>query len=130
MLGYAGKILRVNLSDGTISTETPPESFYRRYLGGQGFVGYYLLKEVPKDADPLGPDNALIFAEGTVTGVPIAGAGRSHMGAKSPLTDAYGEADVGTRGRQHPARVSDAPAGQGGSRALSAYPYLHAGTVV
>ena len=93
--GYAGKILKVDLTTGTMETEEPAESFYRRHLGGNGFVGYYLLTEVPKDADPLGPDNALIFAAGAVTGIPIAGAGRSCVGAKSPLTDGYGEADVG-----------------------------------
>ncbi len=93
--GYAGKILRVNLTSGEISTEAPPETFYRRYLGGQGFIAYYLLKDVPRGADPLGPENALIFATGTLTGVPVAGAGRSHVGAKSPLTGGYGEADVG-----------------------------------
>jgi len=95
MNGYAGRVLRVNLTDGKIGIEEPPESFYRRYLGGNGFVGYYLLKDMPTGADPLGPDNLLIFAAGTLTGIPIAGAGRSVVGAKSPLTGGYGEADVG-----------------------------------
>lgn len=95
MNGYAGKILRVNLTDGTIRTEQPTEDFYRRYIGGNGFVGYYLLKELPKGVDALGPDNLLIFATGTITGVPVAGAGRSCVGAKSPLTGGYGEADTG-----------------------------------
>ncbi|MDI7277892.1 MAG: aldehyde ferredoxin oxidoreductase N-terminal domain-containing protein, partial [Anaerolineae bacterium] len=93
--GYTGRILRVNLTDGQVSVETPPESFYRRYLGGHGFIAYYLLNEVPPGADPLGPDNALILAGGLVTGVPVAGGGRSHVGGKSPLTGLYGEADVG-----------------------------------
>ena len=93
--GYAGKILHVNLTDGRIWIEEPSASFYRRYLGGNGFVAYYLLKEVPPKADPLGPQNVLIFAGGTTTGVPIAGGGRSAMGGKSPLTGGYGEADVG-----------------------------------
>ena len=93
--GYAGKILKVDLSTGNIAIEEPPESFYRRHLGGNGFVGYYLLREMPKGADPLGPDNLLIFAGGTITGIPVAGAGRSCVGGKSPLTGAYGEADVG-----------------------------------
>ena len=93
--GYAGKILHVDLTDGKIWTEEPPDSFYRRYLGGAGFVGYYLLKEVPEGADPLGPENRLIFAGGAVTGIPVAGAGRSCVGGKSPLTDGYGQADVG-----------------------------------
>jgi aldehyde:ferredoxin oxidoreductase len=93
--GYAGKVLRVNLTDGSISTETPSDAFYRRYLGGQGFVAHWLLTEVPKNADPLGPENVLIFAAGTTTGIPVSGGGRSAMGAKSPLTGFYGEADVG-----------------------------------
>jgi aldehyde:ferredoxin oxidoreductase len=93
--GFAGKILHVNLTDGELWTETPPGSFYRRYLGGNGFVGYYLLQEVPPGADPLGPDNVLVFATGPFTGVPVAGGGRSHVGARSPLTRGYGESDVG-----------------------------------
>jgi aldehyde:ferredoxin oxidoreductase len=93
--GYAGKILRVNLTSGKIWTEEPSDAFYRRYVGGNGFIGYYLLKEVPKGADPLGPDNALVFAGGAITGIPVAGAGRSAVGCKSPLTGGYGEADVG-----------------------------------
>lgn len=95
MNGYTGKILKVDLTTGAIEVETPPESFYRRYLGANGFIGYYLLKEIPANVDPLGPDNLLVFAAGPVTGVPIAGSGRSAVGGKSPLTGGYGEADVG-----------------------------------
>ncbi len=95
MNGYAGNILHVNLTTSKITTEEPPESFYRRYLGGNAFVGYYLLKDVPKGADALGPDNVLVMAGGTVTGIPVAGAGRSVVGCKSPLTGGYGEADAG-----------------------------------
>jgi aldehyde:ferredoxin oxidoreductase len=95
MNGYTGKILHVDLTHSTIEVEEPEERFYRRYLGGNGFVAYYLLREVPQGADPLGPDNVLVIAGGTMTGVPIAGAGRSVVGAKSPLTGGYGEADVG-----------------------------------
>lgn len=95
MNGYTGVILKVNLSSGEITTETPTESFYRRYLGGHGLIGYYLLNEMPRKADPLGPENRLIFATGPLTGVAVAGAGRNAMGGKSPLTGGYGEADVG-----------------------------------
>ncbi len=95
MNGYTGKILHVDLTRGTFNIEEPPESFYRRYLGGNGFIGYYTLKHVPAGADPLGPDNVLIFATGVLTGVAVAGAGRSAVGAKSPLSGGYGEADVG-----------------------------------
>jgi len=93
--GYNGRILRVNLSDGTISLDELDESFYRRYLGGRGFISYFLLKELPRHGDALGPENKLIFAPGPITGVPVAGGGRNSIGAKSPLTGLYGDGEVG-----------------------------------
>ncbi len=93
--GYSGKILRVNLSNDKISVENPEEIFYRKYIGGEGFVAYYLLKELKPNTDPLGRENKLVFATGPITGVSIAGAGRNSIGAKSPLTNGFGEAEVG-----------------------------------
>ena len=93
--GYNGKILRVNLSNERITIENPDESFYRKYLGGEGFVAYYLLKEVKPSIDPLCSENKLIFAAGPLTGAPISGCGRNSIGAKSPLTGAFGESEVG-----------------------------------
>ena len=93
--GYNGKILRVDLSHGTLSTEELGDAFYRRYFGGRGMIGYFLLRELAAGIDPLGPENKLIFATGPVTGIPISGSGRNSVGAKSPLTGGYGEAEVG-----------------------------------
>ncbi|MFC1977526.1 aldehyde ferredoxin oxidoreductase family protein [Chloroflexota bacterium] len=93
--GYNGKILRVDLSSGKLTPEEFGDNFYRQYFGGEGFIGYFLLKEVSRGVDPLGPDNKLIFAAGPLTGVRVGGCGRHSVGAKSPLTGAYGEADSG-----------------------------------
>jgi aldehyde:ferredoxin oxidoreductase len=93
--GYHRRILRVDLSSGQIDVEKLDEVFYRRYLGGAGFVAYYMLKEVPPGTDPLGPENRLVFALGTLTGAPLPGSGRNSIGALSPLTGALGEAEVG-----------------------------------
>jgi len=93
--GCNGRILRVDLSRNYIGVEEPKEDFYRTYFGGWGLVAYYLLKEVPPGTDPLSSENKLIFALGPVTGVPIAGSGRNAVGAKSPLTGLFGEADAG-----------------------------------
>ncbi|MFC1525654.1 aldehyde ferredoxin oxidoreductase family protein, partial [Candidatus Latescibacterota bacterium] len=68
---------------------------YRKYIGGWGFVAYYLMKELEPGIDPLGPANKLIFAPGIYTGTQLSGSGRSAVGAKSPLTGGFGEADVG-----------------------------------
>ncbi|UCC58855.1 MAG: aldehyde ferredoxin oxidoreductase family protein [Candidatus Bathyarchaeum sp.] len=92
---FEGKILRVNLSKEKISSECLEESFYRRYFGGRGLIAYYLLKELKPGIEPLGSDNKLIFACGPVTGAPFSGSGRNSVGAKSPLTGAYGEAEAG-----------------------------------
>lgn len=93
--GFNGKVLRVDLSSSKIEMEEPSEKHYRQYLGGSGFVGYYLLKELQPKTDPLGPENLLIFSAGVITGVPISGAGRNSVGAKSPLTGAFGQSDAG-----------------------------------
>ena len=95
LYGYNGRLMRVNLSQKSISVERPDEAFYRTYYGGWGFVAYYLLKELEPGIDPLGPENKLIVALGPVTGMPLGGSGRNAIGAKSPLTGAFGEADVG-----------------------------------
>ena len=92
---YSGKIFRVNLSNEKISVEQPNEAFYRRYLGGWGFIAYYLLKELRVETDPLSPQNKLFFAPGVITGAPIGGSDRNAVGAKSPLTGGFGAAEVG-----------------------------------
>jgi len=93
--GYTGKILRVDLSNEKISIESLDEIFCRRYIGGEGFVVYYLLKELKTGIDTLGPENKLIFANGPLTGFAIPGTARNSVGAKSPLTGGFGEAEVG-----------------------------------
>jgi aldehyde:ferredoxin oxidoreductase len=93
--GYWNKVLHVNLSDRTTWIEEPGDAFFRRYGGGRGMIAHYLLKHVPQGADPLGPDNVLIFAAGVVTGAPVPGAGRHSVGAKSPLTGGFGESESG-----------------------------------
>ena len=93
--GYSGKLLRVNLDSGDMVIEKPDESYYKRYLGGSGIIIHTLLTEVPAKADPLGPENKLIFALGLLTGHNVIGTGRCSVGAKSPLTGACGESEAG-----------------------------------
>lgn len=95
MNGYNGRILRVNLTTGAHTVETPPPSFYRRYAGGRNFGAYYLLNEVPAGVDPLGPANKLIFAVSMLTGATFSGQSRASVVGKSPLTGGWGEAEAG-----------------------------------
>lgn len=84
--GYNGKILRVNLSKSKVSEEEIGYSLCRNYLGGSGFVTYFLFKELTPNIDPLSPENKLVFAVGPVTGTSILGGARFSAGAKSPLS--------------------------------------------
>lgn len=93
--GYNGRILRVDLTTRSIIEEKPPESIYRRYLGGGALSLYYLINELRPGVDPLGPENVLIFAASAITGTPAMGLSRFTVAAKSPLTGAFGESEAG-----------------------------------
>jgi len=95
MNGYGGRILRVNLTTGEISTEPTPKELAERFLGGRGFGIYFLYTEVPKGADPLGPENKLILSSGPLAGTLTPGAGKLDVTCKSPLTGGYASASVG-----------------------------------
>ncbi|MFX1470642.1 MAG: aldehyde ferredoxin oxidoreductase family protein [Promethearchaeota archaeon] len=88
-----GKILRVNLTNGKITEEFPDEETLKLYLGGAGLATKYLIDEVPKGIDPLGPENKLIFMTGPLTGTPSPSTGRYSVVAKSPLTGVWGQAN-------------------------------------
>lgn len=93
--GYNGKILHVNLSTEETWIDQHDIAWYRTYLGGRNVSLFYALKEIPVDADPLGPENVMIFAPSVITGAPVPGLSRFNVAAKSPLTDGYGEAQAG-----------------------------------
>ena len=86
MFGYMGKILRVNLTEGTITTEEIDTQMAQDYIGGAGFATKIIYNEVPAKTDPLGPNNRLVFMTGPVTGTRYPTSGRYIVGAKSPLT--------------------------------------------
>ncbi len=88
--GYMGKILRVNLTNKTFSEERVTEKLAREFIGGAGFGLKYLFDEVPAKADPLGPENKLIFAVGPLSGTSAPCASRMAVTTKSPLTGAVG----------------------------------------
>ncbi len=93
--GTHGKILHVDLSSGALDIEHPPDDFYRLLVGGRAVVAYLLLRDLPAGADPLSPDNLLIFAPGIMQGANLPGSGRHGVGGKSPLTGALASSEAG-----------------------------------
>ena len=93
--GTWGKFLHLDLTTGRQWVEEPPDELYLKLVGGRALVAYLLLRDLPVRADPLGPDNLLIFAPGILQGSNLPGSGRHGVGAKSPLTGAIASSEVG-----------------------------------
>ena len=93
--GYMGKILNVDLSNGTISEESPQEKLLRDFIGGAGLGARIIFSRQKAGVDPLGPDNIFAIATGPFVGAPISGATRYQVMAKSPLTGGWGDANAG-----------------------------------
>jgi len=93
--GYNGKILHVDLTQGVLTVETPSEAFYRTYMGGSAMGLYYILKEMPRGADALGPENVLTLMTGVTTGAAISGQSRINANAKSPISGGIGDSQGG-----------------------------------
>ena len=95
LYGTTAKILRVDLSTGSLEVEELSEEFYRLYPGGKALAGYILLNEMPAHTEPFDPENRLVLANGLLTGAPVSTATRYTASARSPLTNGYGESEAG-----------------------------------
>ena len=93
--GLWGKILDVDLSSGAIKTRDIDDVLARQFLGGTGLATYFMYKEIPKGANPLGPENLLIFATGPLNGTQCPGASRLSLNFKSPISGMFGNSFVG-----------------------------------
>jgi aldehyde:ferredoxin oxidoreductase len=71
MLGYAGKMLEVNLSTQRIKNLRPSDEILKDYVGGRGLATKILWDRLGsrwETVDPLGPENVLLFLTGPLTG--------------------------------------------------------------
>ncbi len=87
-MAWAGKILRVNLTNGTCTSEPLRMDWAKQYLGQRGLASKYLSEEVDPRVDPLAPENKLIWATGPLTGTMASTGGRYSVVTKGPLTGA------------------------------------------
>ncbi|MGZ9190400.1 MAG: aldehyde ferredoxin oxidoreductase N-terminal domain-containing protein, partial [Nitrospira sp.] len=93
--GYMGRILWVDLTNRTISEEELDESINRDFLGGYGTGVRLLIERQHPQVLALGPDNALGFMTGPLTGTAAVGGSRFAVMGKSPLTGGWGDANCG-----------------------------------
>ncbi len=87
-MSWAGKILRVNLTAGTVKSEPLNMDWAQAYIGSRGLGTKYLVEEVDATVDPLSAENKIIWATGPLTGTMASTGGRYTVITKGPLTGA------------------------------------------
>ena len=73
------QMIRVNMTDQSVKIEPYPEAW--KLLGGRALSASVILEECDATCDPLGPDNVLVFAPGTLAGSAAPTSGRISVGA-------------------------------------------------
>ncbi len=87
--------LDIDLTSGEISVKSLSRDLLIQTIGGTGLAAQLIYEHIPLPADPLGPENVLVFAAGPLSGTTWAGTGRLVVAGISPLTGIWGEASVG-----------------------------------
>ncbi|MFC1896790.1 aldehyde ferredoxin oxidoreductase family protein, partial [Thermodesulfobacteriota bacterium] len=89
-----GKLLKIDLSRESIEVQDATH-LQKDYIGGLGINTRLAYDLIPPGADPLGPENVLLFGAGALVGTMLPTASRSEASAKSPLTGRFGTANAG-----------------------------------
>jgi len=93
--GYAGKLLFVDLTKGTLEEKTLSEEMAKDFVGGYGIGARILYDMMKPGVDPLSPDNILGFISGPLNGSGAFFGGRYTVVCKSPVTGEWNDANSG-----------------------------------
>lgn len=93
--GYAGRILRINLTENKVEKQPVEKQLINMFLGGRGFNSKRVYDEIPSKVDPLSPQNKLFFATGPLVGTTFPLGARFNVSAKSPQTRILGDSNAG-----------------------------------
>ncbi len=95
MYGFGGTTLLIELSKEEITRTPTSKEFSRKWMGARGFISKILYEEVPRDADPLGPENLFVMAPGVLTGSFAPAGAKIGFGCISPATNGYADSSMG-----------------------------------
>lgn len=93
--GYTGKILQVDLTKAKLKDSPTPKDWAKQYIGGSGLAARMLYPALSRTLDPLSADNPLLLMAGPLTGTSVPMCGRLSICSKSPLTQLWGECNIG-----------------------------------
>ncbi|CAA9518384.1 MAG: Tungsten-containing aldehyde:ferredoxin oxidoreductase [uncultured Thermomicrobiales bacterium] len=91
MHGTHGRFLRVDLTERSVAAEAIPDTVFAGLIGGIGLASWLLVRHCPPGADPLGPENPLVFASSPFVGTGVTTASKIAVAAKSPQTGVIGD---------------------------------------
>ncbi len=97
MFGWAGKLLRINLTNGSVKS-SPTSDYIPAYLGGRGLGARIYWEEVPPEAGAFDSENRLVFVTGPLQGTLAPTSGRFMVTGKAPQTspvESYCRSGVG-----------------------------------
>jgi len=97
MYGYAGAVLRVDLTNKKVIKQHYEREWQRLFLGGSGVNDWILYNEVKPKVAPLDPENRLIFGVGPLAGTIFPVGSKIKITTRSPLTGILGDAASGGR---------------------------------
>ena len=95
MYGYRGKILRVDLTNGSTSVTSLDDDLLRKFIGGAGLGARLLYDLIDADTDPLSPENPLLYLTGPLCGTMAPTGSKSSFCSRSPKTGLFGYSTVG-----------------------------------
>jgi aldehyde:ferredoxin oxidoreductase len=95
LYGYGGRIARVDLEAGQVRVEPVERAELFEAIGGRGLNSLRLYEELPRGADPLGPENLLVIGVGPLTGSLLTASAYLTISGKSPLTGILGDSAAG-----------------------------------
>jgi len=96
--GFAGRMLEVDLTAGTVSVKPLPREMARRFIGGAGLNARLAYDAIPVGISPFAAENVLFFGAGPLVGTLAPGAGKTNFSSKSPLTGYFGTSGSGHLG--------------------------------
>jgi aldehyde:ferredoxin oxidoreductase len=94
MYGWVGKILKVDLTEGKITTE-PIEAYIDDYVGGRGLGVKLIYDNYKPGTGALEPGNPLLLNTGPLTGTALPGSGRVDVTALSPMSNLRAKSNFG-----------------------------------
>jgi aldehyde:ferredoxin oxidoreductase len=92
---FLGRILEIDLTNGTWEFRSSPDDLLLNFMGGRGMNVKFIWDHIPAGVDPLSPKNIITFSCGLLTGTEAPASARMHVNTLSPLTGALGSSNVG-----------------------------------